>query len=42
MADVVELNRKSDKFTVDEILGIAQREGFEDVLIIGFDKDFIP
>ena len=38
MGDLVELNRKLDSLTATEVLGIAQREKFDEILVIGLHE----
>lgn len=39
MGDIVELNRKHADLTVDEVFALAQREEFDEVMIVGLHKD---
>lgn len=39
MGELVELYRKGDGLTVEEVLALAQRADHDEVLIVGFDKE---
>lgn len=41
MGDLVELNRKNDSLTVEEVMALVEREDFNEIVIAGMGEDGI-